>query len=144
MQTILAAIAHDSLRESVFNSACALATRFSSKLWILEVTPPDPDFIGLDSGPQSVRDSLAKDLAQKHRDVQQLADQARLLGVDAHALLIKGPTGDTLLAEAAKLEADLIVIGNSHHTWLHHLVQGSATDSLVRNSPIPLLLIPAA
>jgi len=43
---------------------------YSAKLWLIHVAAPEPDFVGFDPGPQSVRDSQAMKYRQEHRELQ--------------------------------------------------------------------------
>jgi nucleotide-binding universal stress UspA family protein len=53
-----------------------------------------------------------------------------------------GHTADELLRMAAELEAGLIVVGSHGHGGLHHLLVGSVTETLLRQSMIPVMVVP--
>ena len=106
MKNIIAAIDFSSISEKVLDAAAAQARVFSAKLWLIHAAAPDPDFVGYDTGPQHVRDFVAKGLQGEHAKLQELADKLRAEGLDASALSVQGPTVETILAEADKLDAD--------------------------------------
>lgn len=143
IKSILAALTHDDARDPVYHTACLIARQLGATLWLLEVTPPDPDFVGLDVGPESVRQSLAHELAEHHRNLQALAEEARRQGIDAHAVMVSGATLDSIVEAASRHEADLLIVGNPRHGWLHQLLQGSASEQLARTVSIPVMLVPS-
>lgn len=49
--------------------------------------------------------------------------------------------GTTLVDEAEKLDADLVVIGSSGKGFFHRLLSGSVSEHIIRNAPCPVLVI---
>jgi len=60
------------------------------------------------------------------------------------ALLVQGPTTETILGEAEKLAADLIVVGSHGHGALARAIVGSTSRSLLGKAKVPVLVVPAA
>jgi nucleotide-binding universal stress UspA family protein len=56
----------------------------------------------------------------------------------------RGGIGPTVIAEAVKFSADLIVLGTHGRHGLRHLIAGSIAESVVRSSPIAVLLVHVA
>ncbi len=124
-------------------------TRFAGaatghRMTLIHVAPPDPDFIGYDTGPRTVRSQVAHELRAQHVELQRYADQLRGGGFEVTSLLLQGPTIETVLAEADRVEADLLVIGSHGHGAVYELLVGSVSEGLVRRSTRPLLVVPAA
>jgi nucleotide-binding universal stress UspA family protein len=119
-----------------------IAKAVSGKLWFLHVAEPEPDFIGYEVGPQSVRDSLSIKFREQHRMLQEIADRVRKGGVDATALLVQGSTVETILAKAAKLGADMIIVGTHGRGAMYQLLVGSVSEGLLHNSECPILIVP--
>jgi nucleotide-binding universal stress UspA family protein len=64
-------------------------------------------------------------------------------GIDArlsHLESREGGTGTTLVAEAKRLKADLIVMGGYGHSRLHEWLLGGVTYELLHNAPVPLVI----
>ena len=120
--------------------ACFLARGLGAHLWLLHVEPPEPDFVGYDVGPQSVRDGVAEDAHKHHRQLQEWAERARLREVECTSLLLQGPTVKTLVAKAEELEARYIVVG-SHGHGLKQLILGSVSDGLLRKAHCPVVVV---
>ena len=128
--------------DKVTKSAEELAKLSSAKLWILYVAEPEPDFVGFDTGPQSVRDSHAAKFHSEHRKIQEIADRLRSTSMDATALLVRGPTAETILKEALKLKADIIVVGSHGKGVAHQLLVGSISEQVIRKAECPVFVVP--
>jgi len=122
--------------------AVEIAKAVSAKLWFLHVAEPEPDFVGYEVGPQSVRDSLSIKFREQHRMLQEIADRVRKRGVDATALLVQGSTVETILAKAAKLGADMIIVGTHGRGAMYQLLVGSVSEGLLHDSECPILIVP--
>jgi nucleotide-binding universal stress UspA family protein len=53
-----------------------------------------------------------------------------------------GPTADGILSCSKEFKADLIVIGTHSRTGIDRLLMGSVAESIVRNSEVPVLVVP--
>ena len=143
MNRILAAIDFSEVSPRIVGAAAELAKRFDADLWLVHAAAPDPEFVGFEVGPESVRDKRARELRAEHRQLQQFAADLRDRGLRAHALLVQGATVETVIGEARKLDAQLIVVGSHGRGMLMRAVLGSVSEGLVRHSPCPVLVIPA-
>lgn len=128
--------------DQVVGKAAELATALAAKVWLLHVAAPDPAFAGFEAGPQTVRDSVSDAFHAEHSRIQQMADRLRKDGLDATALLVQGATVETILKEATKLEADMIVVGSHGHFTLQHLLGGSVSKGVLHRSECPILVVP--
>ena len=81
---------------------------------------------------------------QKHRALQEHAERLRGEGLSAKALLVQGPTLETILREAAELGADFIVCGSHGHGALYDLILGSISEGIVRGANCPVLVVPSS
>ena len=58
-------------------------------------------------------------------------------------ILVKiGNVFDEILINAEAINADLIVVGTHSKRWLEKILIGSVSESLLKNSKIPVLIIP--
>jgi nucleotide-binding universal stress UspA family protein len=142
MKNILVPVDFSEITDSVVATARALAQAFSAKLWLLHVAAPDPDFVGYEAGPQSVRDQLAGRLRAEHRRLQEEAARLRDGGIEAAALLIQGPTVEKILTEADRIGADLIVLGSHGHGAVYRSLLGSVSESVLRKTACPITIVP--
>lgn len=140
---ILAAVDFSAVTEQVLETLVRMAATFPVDVRLVHVAPPDPAFVGYGAGPKAVRGQVAAEHHARHQQVQQLADRLRADGVEATALLLQGPTVATLIAEANRLPAELIVLGSHGHGAVYDLLVGSVSEGVVRASKVPVLLIPS-
>ena len=139
---ILVAVDFDEHDNILLQNALRVASKFNSKIWVVHVATPDPDFVGYEVGPQYIRDSRADDLKKEHRILKQYREDLIAEGVEADALLIQGPTVQAILDEAIKLQVDLFIVGTHKHGFLHRLFNVNAPLELAKESNIPLMIIP--
>jgi nucleotide-binding universal stress UspA family protein len=73
-----------------------------------------------------------------------MAEELRQKGLDTVALLTQGATVETILAEAKKLAADLIIVGSHGRSAIEKFFAGSVSQGILKDAPCPVLLIPAS
>ena len=142
MKNILAAVDFSDVTQAVATTAAALAGALDGRLFLLHVAAPEPDFVGYDVGPQTVRDGVAKEIRAEHRQLHELKQPLEQAGLDVTALVVQGATVEKIVQEAARLEADMIVVGSHGHGALHHLLVGSVTEGIMRAAVCPVLVVP--
>tara|TARA_R100001369_G_scaffold954_3_gene3127 strand:- start:86902 stop:87354 length:453 start_codon:yes stop_codon:yes gene_type:complete len=141
-KNIMVAVDFNDAVGKLLGYAEALALRFEAKIWIVHVADPDPDFVGYEPGPQYIRDFRADELRDEHKKLQNISNMFLDKQIESAALLIQGSTVETVLNEAKKLKADLLIVGNHKHSFLHNLLSESVSLELLKNGNIPLLTIP--
>ena len=139
---ILVAVDLSPASEKVVAAAGRVAKLTGASVYIMHAAEPEPDFVGYDAGPEVVRTQVAQELRREHQDVQNLAENLREAGLDATALLVRGPTVETTLKEAEKLEAELIVVGTHGHGAVYDVLIGSYSAGIIRKSKLPVLVVP--
>jgi nucleotide-binding universal stress UspA family protein len=76
--------------------------------------------------------------------IQQAEAYARQQGVQVDSVLLEaigGPAADLIVAHAKEWAADLIVMGTHGRRGLRRLALGSDAEGVVRESPVPVLLV---
>lgn len=140
---ILAAVDFSAVTGDVLATLRRIGAAMPVKVRLVHVAPPDPDFVGYGAGPDVVRGQVAAERKSWHQKLQQHAEELRSAGVETTALLLQGATVATLVAEAEKLSAGLIVLGSHGHGAVYDLLVGSVAEGVVRKSRVPVLLVPA-
>ena len=141
MQLLVAVDFSDSSR-IVIEYVTDLANVVCGKIWLLHVAEPDPEFVGYDVDPPEIRDVIARRFHKEHLQIQQLSQELRSKGLDCDALLIQGPTVETILRESKKLSVDMVVVGSHGKGILKHLLVGSTSEGVLHQSSIPVLVAP--
>ncbi|MGB3514179.1 MAG: universal stress protein [Microcoleaceae cyanobacterium] len=144
MKNIVVAIDFSPITPTIITQTQTLAQAFKSKLWLIHIAEPDPDFVGFKTGPQSKREHWAEQFRSEHQQIQDLAEQLRQKGFDAVALLLQGATVETILTEAKKLAADLIIVGSHGRSGIEKLFVGSVSEGVLKHTHCPVLVIPSS
>lgn len=139
---ILAAVDLSPVTEQVLQTLVQMAATFPARVSLVHVAPPEPAFVGYEAGPDVVRGQVAAELHASHQQLQKLADRLRADGVETTALQLQGKTVETVIAEAERLPASLIVLGSHGHGAVYNMLVGSVAEGIVRSSKVPVLLVP--
>jgi nucleotide-binding universal stress UspA family protein len=139
---ILIAIDLSPASGKVLDTARAHARHAAAETWLLFIAEPDPDFVGYEAGPQVVRDQVAHKFREEHEKLHEHAEAFRAAGIKTTALVVQGPTSETILKEGKKLGAELIVIGSHGHGALRQMLVGSVSEGVIRGATCPILVVP--
>lgn len=139
---LLVAIDLSQCTDKTVEEARKLAKALAAKTWLLHVADPEPDFVGYDNISQYDRDVRAGEFHKEHAEIQSIADKLRMEGLDVTAILVQGATAATILKEASKLNADIIVLGSHGRGAIHRLLVGSVSEEVLRKAKSPVLIIP--
>jgi nucleotide-binding universal stress UspA family protein len=144
MKTILVAVENIealTLSVPVMERTIELAHAFGSKVWLVHVVPR------LGTTPftvprEALREGAATELHHEHKLLQEVTAHLREGGIDAGALLIEGSTVRSLLQEAERLHADLIVVGSHSHSLFYRALLDGTGERLLNESKRPVLFVP--
>ncbi len=142
MKTILVTVDFNKNEELLIDKAFQLAEAFDSKLWLMHIAAPDPDFAGYEIGPQYIRDCRATELRKEHKLLQEYTITLKEKGVDSEGLLVQGATIEMILEESKKLNIDLIIAGHTKHGFFYNAFVGSVSSEIIKKSKIPVLIVP--
>lgn len=142
MKNLLLAVDIKPTDQVLMDYAIMLAEKFQSKVWIVHIAAPDPDFVGYGVGPTYIRKSRAKELRKEHKELHSYLDRFEIKSITADALLIQGPTVEMLEEEINKLQIDLLIMGSHKHGMLYEMFVGSTTIDMVKKHHIPMMIIP--
>jgi nucleotide-binding universal stress UspA family protein len=143
MKCVLAAVDFSDSTDDVIEQAALLARSCSARLWLVHVAAPDAEWADNDVRLRSTRDARATELRDEHRTLQAVAERLRAEGLETAALLVQGPTVETLLEQAAKTEADIVVVGSHSHGAVYRAIVGSVSEGMLRRSDRPVLVVPS-
>lgn len=144
-RTVIAAVDFSDLGDAIVREGVLLAGATGTGLHLVHVAAGEPVLAGYDTDELSsfTRSARAGELTDEHARLRSMAEaRSADTGVDVTALVLVGPTADTLLGAIDELRASHIVAGTHGHGGLHHLVFGSVAQEIVRRSPVPVVLVP--
>ena len=141
--TILAPIDDSPTARHGFDEALALARRLGSRLRLLHVVDARL-LIGHVSEHATPQQLLEDWRAAGERMLADALASARGIGLVADGVVRSDPhlrVCDTIVQEARDCGAELIVMGTHGRRGLRRVALGSDAELVVRNSPIPVLLV---
>jgi len=142
MKTILVTIDFEKEANLLVEIASNLARKFGSKVYLLHVAAPDPEFVGYAAGPQNEVDFRADELKNEFKIIEQYAQLLSEEGIDVEGLLLKGRTIETILEKVESLKIDVIIIGHHKHGLFYKAFVGNTDAALINKSKVPVLLVP--
>jgi nucleotide-binding universal stress UspA family protein len=130
---------------SGLDEAVRLARAGGSKIRLLHIIDETIAFNTPDgAGVNYVLDALRGSAQQALKDA---GDRVRRAKLDAQTGLVENFTGrvaDAIVEQAKRWRADLIVMGTHGRRGFDRLLIGSNAELVVRQSQVPVLLVPAA
>jgi nucleotide-binding universal stress UspA family protein len=142
MKNILVTLDFDENEKRLIDYASKFSKCFNSKLWLIHVTAPDPDFVGYEVGPQYIRNFRAQEIKKEHKQLHDYCNVLEKKGIDADGLLLQGATTQMIMAESEKLKIDLIITGHRNHGIFYKALLGSVSSEIIKKSKIPVLVVP--
>jgi nucleotide-binding universal stress UspA family protein len=143
MSRVLVCVDLSEVTDAVVEQGALIAGALGAEVRLLHVGPPDPDFVGYDAGPGTVRDDVARTLREEHRALDRLVARFQAAKVVANPLMVLGSTVSTILEQAKNFGADLLVLGSHGHGALFNLVAGSVTQGVLHAATVPVLVVPS-
>jgi nucleotide-binding universal stress UspA family protein len=148
---VLIALDYDPTAQKVAEKGFSMAKAMNAKVILLHVIL-DPKFyysteyspiMGL-GGNMDMNSSLLDTEEGLKKASQHFLDKTKLhLGDETIQTLVKeGHFADSILEAANEVKADIIVLGSHSHRWLEDILLGSVSESVIRDTDIPLFLIP--
>ncbi len=142
MKNILVAIDFKGHEQLLIDKAYELAEAFHAKIWLIHIAAPNPDYVGYEAGPQNIRDNRATQLKKEHKLLESYSNELDKKGIDTEGLLVQGATIEMIIDESIKLNIDLIIVGHSEHNILYKALFGRVSRNIIKNSKIPVLIVP--
>ena len=147
---VLVAVDGSATANRGLKAAIGLATDLHATLGIVHVIDglAGVSYVG-DMGyvPADFVDKMLDDLRKSGTRILARAQAtARDSGVESKTVLAEtrgGTVADTILAEARKLRADVIVLGTHGRRGLRRVLMGSDAEAVLREARIPVLLVRA-
>jgi nucleotide-binding universal stress UspA family protein len=138
--------------ETLLNYTQQLAKSLSASVCLLHITDSQDEVLGYGGvfgefpvyiDPKELRQEIATRFHHEHQTMHNYSQQLRDSGVACVGLLVNGNSiVSTILTEADKHQADMIIVGSSHKGLLMTVVEGSTSKSLISQANKPVLVVP--
>ncbi len=143
---IMTAIDFSTATEAVLKAAKTYAKKLRAEVLLIHVEPTPvllPD-MGISGTGIEVLYEIPVDHKTEHVRLNKDAKALEACGVKVTPLLRTGSPAKTIIKEAEKQSVDLIIVGSHGHGALQKILIGSTSESILKKSKIPVLLIPVA
>lgn len=143
MAHLLAAVDLSDVTQAVVREAELLAQALGARLTLLLVALPNAEeLVGYGVGTPAFLTNHITKLDDQRAALEKLAAELRYRGIHTDALVIEGPIAKTILQQADKLDASMIVLGSHGHGALYHALVGGTSGAVIKKSTRPVLVVP--
>ena len=143
MRNLLVSVDLSEMSGSVVERAACIAQSFVSELWLLHVAPPPAkSSVPFNLDRDILRAQAARQLRLQRHQLQALADQLRRQRIHVVTRFVSGTVSTTILAEAERIKAELIIMGSHGHGNVYHTLFGGVGQKVVRKAACPVMLVP--
>ena len=139
LSTILCPLDFSAASSGLVAYAAALAVATGAELRLLHVCEPQEDPVGRLPGESTSASPVP--CAERLNDLRAAAEQAGVVRV--HTGIVRGEAAPTIVAEARRQQADLIVIGAHGQTGLTRFLMGNTAEIVLRTACCATLLVRA-
>lgn len=139
MQKILIATHTEDGKDKIINKGMEMAEILSAKIILLTVIDNTTNFMM----PELVMEATShwqEDLKTVKNEQDKIKKQFGKIQVETMAIL--GNPGVEIIVTATDKNVSLIVMGTHGRTGISHVLMGSTAEFVVRNSVIPVLVVP--
>lgn len=139
MKYVLATVDLSAAAADVVSEAGALAGSVGAKVLLLHVVAPPAVINEYAAESERLADEETR---EAERSLEHWRQNLRGLGMDAEAAVVHGPPVATILEEAARTNAQFIVMGSHGHGALYNLFVGSTAGGVIHRAPCPVVIVP--
>jgi len=118
--------------------AMSLGEKLGARVILLGVLPP-PSAESQAEGYGLTSSSHGRKKLQEQ--LERTAQTGRQSGIDVAVEIVEGMAEPSIETTAQRTGADLIVVGRRHISRIRHWLEGSTSESLVRRSPVSILVV---
>jgi nucleotide-binding universal stress UspA family protein len=143
MKTIVALVDFSDVATNVLKQVQAIAVAFNSHVNVLHGIPMIHTVVDVGLASPTISQKPTPEQVQADFDrLQRLTELLRTCGVGVNLKQFHDASVESVVQEALKLEADLIVVGSHHHSAFYSLLIGSVTSDILKRAKCPVLVVP--
>jgi nucleotide-binding universal stress UspA family protein len=142
MMKLLAAVDLSKASGYVIEAVHRVALATDAEVYVLHTIIPLPGIAGPEFNPVTEQQELSERYLDERDELNELVTQLVDADVNASALMAQGDPVKTILRQAERLDAELIVVGSHGHGMMFDALMGSISAGILRKSTIPVLVVP--
>lgn len=148
---IIIALDYNPTAQDVAEKGYSLAKTMNAEVVLLHILSDAMYYLSAEYSPimgfqgyMNISSAIEAEVKDLKEETQNFLNKTKShLGDESIKTIIEtGDAAETILKTASDLKADLIVIGSLSRKWLENLVMGSVTEKVLRNTEVPLYIIP--
>ncbi len=143
MKTIVACVDFSDVSRLVTATAARLASAFEAELRLVHVVPIQAPPVAFEGPLAAQEQDVELDMARARAQIDAMADELTSQGVQVSKVVHQGDCAGTIVDEATRCEAGLIVMGSHGHGALYHLLMGGTTQGVLKKAPCPVVVVPS-
>lgn len=125
--------------DELMERAMKVANRYDARIYLLHVLHDMPHLSFYYDVYQLWEEFRDKAVKETFKHMNTYIDKLSEKFKEVEAIVEVGEPCDTILREADRLDADLIIIGNQGHTGIQHLLHNNVGERVVKLSKKPVL-----
>ncbi len=139
---LLAAVDLSKASSYVIEAVHRVALATDAEVYVLHTILPLPGIAGPEFNPVTEQQELSERYLDERDELNELVTQLVDADVNASALMAQGDPVKTILRQAERLDAELVVVGSHGHGMMFDALVGSTSAGILRKSTIPVLVVP--
>lgn len=143
MKTIVALVDFSDVTANVLKHAQALAEAFRSHVIILHGLQKRPVVVDMGvASPTMLQNLTPEEIEAQRAKLRKLSGPIAGAGIKVSIEQLPDATVESIVEEARRLKADVIIVGSHHHGTFYDLIVGSVTSGVLRRAACPVLVVP--
>jgi nucleotide-binding universal stress UspA family protein len=139
---IVAAVDRSDFADLVVGMVRRLADIDTTEVLLLNVAPREADMLGRQLSRKEVEDPVPEELRDRRELLDRLAGELGASGIACSTLLVRGLPAQTIVQEASRWSADLVVVGSQGRGMLYRRMLGSVSEEVLAARRFPVLVVP--
>ena len=142
-KSLLVPVDFSDVTARVLDAAQTLALTFKSRVVLLHVVEPEPDFIGFEAGPVTVRSSVFEGVS---RGAQTPRRSEAAVGKSGRGCARFANPGTDCREDSPRgrpARSGHGSIGSHGHGALYHLLAGNVASGVLKSAKCPVLVVPS-
>jgi nucleotide-binding universal stress UspA family protein len=148
MKTLLVPVDLSDASQPVLEEAAELAPQLSARIVLLHIVEPVASYVPVGATMDVIAAApppteTAESLSAPDSRLKNLAGPLVAAGISVEPVTLIGLAVDDILEQAAKYNADYIMLGSHGHGALYHLFSGSVVTGILKRAKCPVIVVPS-